>query len=515
MSAPLPDPTQLPPRERLQLPVPRPLLWLLGTLLLVAVAGLMATNLRTGKPGDTASMASRELLLMWRMQQTFAQPPEAPQRPDSSQRTAGKPAGLAPEVATPAPEAPSPLVQLMRDATATGAEPELLAVLPAVAVAAREDAAAASLVTKLPTLSADLRAALAALPDTATATAVARDGTAPMPLTEARQHVASPQFGKDYSPYLRERLRHRLLVRADDRDAASALAERLHEDDRLVAAVGFTLLQVVLLAALYGAFWWMTALLRTAASRAQAGGATSWIRAGLRLPATPGYPVDPLVPFLGLALWLGGHAMGSAVVGAALGPAAGGFAMLLSTGIGLVLAQLLIARLSSRIQPLQVAALLGGKESGLPTPAASVVALRGFAALLPAMAVTVIVGSLLLGDDAAHPAASQLLERPDALQALTIGLSACLLAPLAEELLFRGLILRALVPLVGAPRALLVSAVLFALVHLAPASLPAYTLLGAAFGAVYLWTGNLWASVILHALWNTVTMVVMLLLAWS
>lgn len=502
MSSLPPEPTPIPPRERLQLPAPRPLLWLMGGLLLLAVATLMATNLRAAKPGDAASMASRELLLMWRMQQTFAQPPEPPPR-----AAASKPPAL--------PDGQGQLVQLMRDATAATDDPALLQVLPAVAVAAREDGVAAELARKLPTWSTDLQAALAALPQDATQTLQAQDGTQPLALDAALQRAASRQFGPAYSPYLRDRLRHRLLVRADDRDAASDLAERLHQDDRLVSAVGFTLLQFMLMAALYGSFLWVTALLRSVASRAAGKEGGSWLRAGLRLPAAPGYPVDPLGPFLGLSVWLGGHAVGSALVSLVMGPAQSGFAMLLSTGIGVVLAQLLVARLSTRIQPLQLSALLGGPMAGTPTPAATVMALKVFAALLPSMAVAAIVGSWLFGGDAAHPAASQLLERPDLLQALTIGLSACLLAPLAEELLFRGLLLRALVPLIGAPRALLGTSVLFALVHLAPASLPAYTLLGAAFGGVYLWTGNLWASVVLHALWNTVTMVVMLLLAWS
>lgn len=502
MTAPPTEPKTIAPRERLQLPAPRSLLWLMGSLLLLAVAALMATNLRAAKSGDAASMASRELMLMWRMQQTYAQPPAPPPRALASEQPA-PPAG------------PTQLVQLMRDATAATDDPALLQVLPAVAVAAREDAAAAELARKLPTWSADLQAALAALPDAATQTLQAKDGTQPLALDAALQRAASSQFGPAYSPYLRDRLRHRLLVRADDRQAASALAERLHQDDRLVSAVGFTLLQFLLMAALYGGFLWVTALLRSAASRAAGKAGSSWIRSGLRLPSAPGYPVDPLGPFLGLSVWLGGHAAGSALVSVLMGPTQGGFAMLLSTGIGVVLAQLLITRLSGRMQPLQLSALLGGPLAGTPTPAASVVALKVFAALLPSMAVAAIVSSWLLGGDAAHPAASQLLERPDLLQALTIGLSACLLAPLAEELLFRGLLLRALVPLIGAPRALLGTSVLFALVHLAPASLPAYTLLGAAFGGVYLWTGNLWASVVLHALWNTVTMVVMLLLAWS
>ena len=82
----------------------------------------------------------------------------------------------------------------------------------------------------------------------------------------------------------------------------------------------------------------------------------------------------------------------------------------------------------------------------------------------------------------------------------------------AEELLYRGLLLRQLYPVVGQWPAIMISSVLFGLAHgnFIQALVP-----GLLLGAIYappqehsllnLGTGNLWVCVILHALLNIKT----------
>ena len=84
----------------------------------------------------------------------------------------------------------------------------------------------------------------------------------------------------------------------------------------------------------------------------------------------------------------------------------------------------------------------------------------------------------------------------------------CLLAPLAEEVVFRGAILRSLM---GSLRsswvAIALSAILFALVHANPAQMPHAFLIGLLMGWMYYRTGSILPGVLLHWVNNTVAYV--------
>jgi membrane protease YdiL (CAAX protease family) len=103
----------------------------------------------------------------------------------------------------------------------------------------------------------------------------------------------------------------------------------------------------------------------------------------------------------------------------------------------------------------------------------------------------------------------------DAATVVLFVVGAVILAPLVEELLFRGVLLRSLLRKVTPATAVLVSAIVFALVHLAgdPNTLPflpALTGLGVALALVALRTGDLSASIFIHAGFNLTTTVLFL-----
>jgi len=75
-------------------------------------------------------------------------------------------------------------------------------------------------------------------------------------------------------------------------------------------------------------------------------------------------------------------------------------------------------------------------------------------------------------------------------------------APLIEELLFRGLLQKSLMQYVPAWGAIMLSAFVFAAVHMQPLAMPALMALGAAFGLIYHITGSLRTTIILHMLNN-------------
>lgn len=90
-------------------------------------------------------------------------------------------------------------------------------------------------------------------------------------------------------------------------------------------------------------------------------------------------------------------------------------------------------------------------------------------------------------------------------------LTVCILAPIIEEILFRGILLRGLLQNGTSPIiAISLSAILFGLAHLNPWQFLGAGLLGAVFGFVYFRTKSLWLCIFLHALNNSVSFIMML-----
>lgn len=83
---------------------------------------------------------------------------------------------------------------------------------------------------------------------------------------------------------------------------------------------------------------------------------------------------------------------------------------------------------------------------------------------------------------------------------LVFGVS--VLAPLGEELLFRGYLLRVLGTRYGTLRGVLVTSFLFAVIHFNPASLLALFVLGLVFALLRVWSGSIWPSILGHAIQN-------------
>lgn len=79
---------------------------------------------------------------------------------------------------------------------------------------------------------------------------------------------------------------------------------------------------------------------------------------------------------------------------------------------------------------------------------------------------------------------------------LTVG--AVLLAPFAEEWLFRGLLFRRILSCCGRPEAYCFSAAAFAAIHTNPAGFITYLWLGVVFAAAMQRTGRLWVAAMVH-----------------
>ncbi|WP_072621304.1 CPBP family intramembrane glutamic endopeptidase [Spirulina major] len=107
------------------------------------------------------------------------------------------------------------------------------------------------------------------------------------------------------------------------------------------------------------------------------------------------------------------------------------------------------------------------------------------------------------------------LQSQDTLALVIFFLTASLAAPLFEEIMFRGFLLPSLTRYLPAWGAIAITSVLFAAAHLSLAEMIPLTVLGAILGVVYWRSRNLLASILLHSLWNSGTLISLFLLGRS
>ena len=114
----------------------------------------------------------------------------------------------------------------------------------------------------------------------------------------------------------------------------------------------------------------------------------------------------------------------------------------------------------------------------------------------------------LLWHDAALPEADY-IGRAGRETSISISFNASILAPIVEEALFRGLLYAALRKYFGVLPAMALTSLLFAGVHVNIISLVPIGLLSAVLCGVYEKRGSLWDPIIVHALFNTTSLVLL------
>ena len=385
--------------------------------------------------------------------------------------------------------------------------------------------------------SADMRALLTGLPEAPTELVL-------NPL-EAKNTLNDLHFGRhpgqDWSAYQRDHARVAALERLGDLPAVRKLVKTLDNQDRWVIPAWSTVAFLLMVALLTGAAFWLTALFRavlpTMASPAKPAsdalrvgrgvadasvGETGWQWLLGRYPGLPRdlpYPTDLLLPWLGFGAWLTGCLLASLVLSLAGGQRPlSGLGVLFGAGIGVMLSIAIVQAFARQAPGLLHAARLPlhDPRPNEPTPPALfpslLAAIRVLTALLPIMLGVVLLTELTGNESPMHPVAGMVLADTDPLQLIAIGLAVTLLAPLGEELIFRGFLYRILRMHWGILPALALTSLAFALLH--PALVP-YLALSTAFCLAYEWTGSLWTSILLHAGWNGLSYVLLVGFALS
>ena len=515
---PQPDDRQPPvglPRERLLLPGARALWWAFAFL---TMAVPLAAHLLGGAPTaieqpDALTAELRGRTFIWRLM-TNTQPQ---QRATAKPPIAGKPEPVdsgAEQVKKAEDDDWRDLVEHARKIDAghgkRAADAREQVIVHALAVEHPERAVALAREVTAPSL--DVRALLTGLPDAPTASVL--DGKA------ALAQLQSRSFGRTWSAYQRDHARQLAYERLNDLDSARVLNTSLRQRDNRVVPAWSAAALLFLVALFIGGAFWFGAFLRTLAAPPGTHAAREWVRA--RYPGLPRdlpYLTDPLVPWLGFGGWLTGYLVASLGLAAMAGQRSmSGLGVLFQSGVG-AMAAIAVVQTFARHHPglphaarLSIAPPSPHESPQISLPQAFLAALRVLAALLPVMVVAVLVLALFGVTTNEHPVSGLVFADVDPLQLSAIGVAVSLLAPLGEELIFRGFLYRALRMRIGVWPAVLVTSLAFSSLH---PSLGPYLVLSAAFCLAYEWTGSLWTSILLHGLWNGLSFAVLVGVALS
>lgn len=133
--------------------------------------------------------------------------------------------------------------------------------------------------------------------------------------------------------------------------------------------------------------------------------------------------------------------------------------------------------------------------------------LEGYLVALPLVIVVSLINQQLWkGQGGSNPILPLALEGRDSVALLIFFITACVAAPVFEEIIFRGFLLPSLTRYVPVWGAILASSLLFAIAHLSLSEVLPLATLGMVLGVVYTRSRNLLASMLLHGLWNAGTL---------
>lgn len=133
--------------------------------------------------------------------------------------------------------------------------------------------------------------------------------------------------------------------------------------------------------------------------------------------------------------------------------------------------------------------------------------LGGYLVALPVVIVVSLINQRLWqGQGGSNPILPLALEGRDSLALVIFFVTACVAAPVFEEIIFRGFLLPSLTRYVPVWGAILASSLLFAIAHLSLSEVLPLLALGMVLGIVYTRSRNLLSSILLHSLWNAGTL---------
>ena len=139
--------------------------------------------------------------------------------------------------------------------------------------------------------------------------------------------------------------------------------------------------------------------------------------------------------------------------------------------------------------------------------------IKGWLSIVPfVLLVSLIMNSLIDNQNGSNPLLEIVLNNNNYFSFLILFITTTLLAPLFEEIIFRGILLPTLSRDFGVIMGIIISAFIFALAHLSLGEMPPLFVLGIGLGITRIASGSLLSSVIMHSLWNGLTFLNLFLL---
>ncbi|PSB02827.1 CPBP family intramembrane glutamic endopeptidase [Merismopedia glauca] len=147
------------------------------------------------------------------------------------------------------------------------------------------------------------------------------------------------------------------------------------------------------------------------------------------------------------------------------------------------------------------------------TPQSIAWGIGGYLTAIPLVIIISLINQQLWGDrGGGNPILPVALQGQDNLAKFLLFLTACIAAPIFEELIFRGFLLASLTRYLPVWGAITVSGLIFAVAHLSLSEVIPLTVLGMLLGFVYTRSRNLLSSMLMHALWNSGTLITLFIL---
>jgi len=139
--------------------------------------------------------------------------------------------------------------------------------------------------------------------------------------------------------------------------------------------------------------------------------------------------------------------------------------------------------------------------------------IKGWLTIVPfVLLISLIMNSLIDNQNGSNPLLEIVLNNNNNFSFFLLFITTTLLAPLFEEIIFRGILLPTLSRDFGVISGIIVSAFIFALAHLSLGEMPPLFVLGIGLGITRIASGSLFSSVIMHSLWNGLTFLNLFLL---
>ncbi len=140
----------------------------------------------------------------------------------------------------------------------------------------------------------------------------------------------------------------------------------------------------------------------------------------------------------------------------------------------------------------------------------------GYLVAIPlVLLISIINQQIWQGQGGSNPLLSLALQAQDSVALLIFFTTAAILAPIFEEIIFRGFLLPSLTRYFPVWGAIALSSLLFSIAHLSLSEVLPLAVLGIVLGVVYTRSRNLLAPIVVHSLWNTGTLLSLYILGGS